>query len=101
MRHLAQTRRRAHTVRAVSPVTFTDTEIDALRRSFGAIARVNTDALPGFHAVLDAMTDQQLAQVCTAGITWLSSLAINERRRRAAANAAVAIAATAAHVTTA
>ena len=70
--------------RGATRQTYTAAQITALRQAFGAIERVNPDHLPRFHALLDRCDDHALAQIAGAGIRFLSVLARNEQRRRAA-----------------
>lgn len=63
-------------------MNFTAKQIEILKAEFAPINTVNPDHLPRFHAIFAACSDSGLKQLATAGIKFLSKLAVNACVRR-------------------
>lgn len=62
--------------------TFSKKHLEYLKQEYSKFDKVSTDALPRFHAVLGAMSKEQINQIIDAKIKWLAPLGRNELIRR-------------------
>lgn len=62
--------------------TFTPAQIEALREGYGKFEKLHPDCLDRFHAIFAKCDDATLIALATAGIKFVSKLAMNACMRR-------------------
>lgn len=61
---------------------FSPAQLEQLRKEFSTITRVDPKFLPKFRALFARCGEVGIRQLATAGINFVSSLALNESNRR-------------------